>query len=166
MAENKTRLSKRENLIQALKFTLFSISAGAIQFVTFTILTEIPTRFFDVTLSYWVCYLPALILSVVYNFTINRKFTFKSANNVPVAMLKVIGYYAVFTPLSAWLGNVASERFATDDKDAFLYWALPYIIEIITMIVNFITEFLFDRFVVFGNSINTNELAQKETDDK
>lgn len=77
-------------------------------------------------------------------------------------MLKVIGYYAVFTPLSAWLGNVASERFATDDKDAFLYWALPYIIEIITMIVNFITEFLFDRFVVFGNSINTNELAQKK----
>lgn len=160
--ESANTISKKDNLMQALKFTLFSISAGVIQFATFTALTELPPILFNKTLSYWVCYLPALVLSVIYNFTINRKFTFKSANNVPIAMLKVLGYYAVFTPLSTWLGNEASLRFATDDSEDFMFKALPYIIEIVTMLANFITEFLFDRFVVFRNSINTNDIAEKE----
>ena len=30
------------------------------------------------------------------------------------------------------------------------------------MLINFVTEFLFDRFVVFGKSINTNDLGRKE----
>ena len=72
---------------QAIKFTLFSISAGIIQAVTFALLEELPQVLFEVQLNYWLCYLPALILSVVWNFTFNRKFTFQSAVNVPIAML-------------------------------------------------------------------------------
>ena len=85
--KSSAKLSKKENLMQTIKFTLFSVSAGVIQFLTFTALNELPPKLFHTELSYWVCYLPALILSVIYNFTLNRKFTFKSANNVPIAML-------------------------------------------------------------------------------
>jgi putative flippase GtrA len=163
MEEKSTaKLSKKENLMQTIKFTLFSASAGVIQFLTFTALNELPPKLFHTELSYWVCYLPALILSVIYNFTLNRKFTFKSANNVPIAMLKVAGYYAVFTPLSTWLGNMAVDSFTPTDKQAFMYKALPYIVEVVTMLANFITEFLFDRFVVFRASINTNDIAKKD----
>ena len=96
-------------------------------------------------LPYWPCYLTALILSVIWNFTLNRKFTFKSANNVPVAMMKVLGYYAVFTPLSTIFGN-----WLADD----LLWN-EYLVTILNMIINFVTEYLFDRFVVFGRSIDS-----------
>ena len=156
MAENlkdtsKPPLSRKDNIIQAVKFTLFSASAGLIQILSFTALTELPPKLFDKELPYWLCYLPALILSVLWNFTFNRKFTFKSANNVPIAMLKVAAYYAVFTPLSTWLGQIAAQHGINS-----------YVVEIVTMLANFITEFIFDRFVVFRNSINTNELAKKE----
>ncbi len=144
--DNIPKLSKKDNITQAIKFTVFSLSAGAIQFGTFTLLDKITN------LSYWPMYLPALILSFVYNFTINRKFTFKSANNVPVAMLKVAAYYAVFTPLSTLWGDALTDR---------LGWNY-YVVLICTMLINFVTEFLFDRFVVFGKTINTNEIAQRE----
>lgn len=130
--------SKHENLVQAVKFTLFSISAGIIQVLSFTLLYEV------LKLVYWPAYLIALILSVVWNFTFNRKFTFKSAANVPIAMLKVLGYYAVFTPLTTWGGNYLESI----NWDGFLILAL-------TMILNFITEFLFTKYVVFRNQINT-----------
>ena len=90
---------KKDELLRTIKFTLFSISAGAVQLLSFTLMNEL------LNLPYWPCYLTALILSVIWNFTLNRKFTFKSANNVPVAMLEVLGYYAVFTPLSTIFGN-------------------------------------------------------------
>lgn len=134
----------RKSLIQAVKFTLFSISAGIIQVLAFTALEELPPRLFGVTLGYWPCYLPALILSVVWNFTFNRKFTFQSAANVPIAMLKVAGYYAVFTPVSTILGDLATTRFGITDGSAGNYLILA-----LTMIVNFVTEFLFDKYVVF-----------------
>ena len=94
---------------------------------------------------------PRLTLSVLYNFTLNRRFTFKSANNVPLAMLLVALYYAVFTPLSTWWGDAL-------DK---IGWN-EYLILALTMLANFVTEFLYQRFVVFGKSINTNDLAKKE----
>ena len=84
---------KNENLIQMTKFLLFSISAGVIQVISFTLLYEVAKY------VYWPSYLIALILSVIWNFTLNRKFTFKSAANVPVAMTKIAIYYAIFTPL-------------------------------------------------------------------
>lgn len=130
--------SKKAETIRFLKFVLFSISAGLIQIVSFTIMNEV------VKMQYWPAYLIALILSVVWNFTINRKFTFKSASNVPVAMAKVAAFYAVFTPLSTWWGN-ALDNLGVNE----------YLILIGTMVINFVTEFLFQRFVVFRNSIDT-----------
>lgn len=147
MSDNKTMLSKKENLIQVIKFILFSTSAGLIQTVSFTLLTELPPRLFDKELSYWTCYLPALILSVLWNFTLNRKFTFKSASNIPVAMLKVAAYYAVFTPVSTVLGNMAAERFNAAENPI-----VDYLILAVTMIANLVTEYLFQKFVVFRDS--------------
>lgn len=131
---------KKKEIIRTIKFTLFSISAGLIQTVSFTLLNEL------LHLEYWISYLIALILSVVWNFTLNRKFTFCSANNVPVAMLKVACYYAVFTPLSTWWTAVLT--------GVGFGWN-EYLVLAITMISNFVTEYLFDRFVVFGKSIDT-----------
>ena len=132
-------MSKKAEFIRTIKFTLFSISAGAIQLLTFTLMNEL------LDLPYWPCYLTALVLSVIWNFTLNRNFTFKSATNVPVAMMKVLGYYAVFTPASTILGNYLAED---------LLWN-AYLVTILNMILNFVTEYLFDRFVVFGASIDT-----------
>ena len=72
----KESTSAKQSFIQFVKFTAFSASAGVVQIGVFTAL-DLLTPF-----SYWPCYLPALIASVVYNFTLNRKFTFKSANNL------------------------------------------------------------------------------------
>lgn len=133
---------KKKEIIRTIKFTLFSISAGLIQTVSFTLLNEL------LHLEYWISYLIALILSVVWNFTLNRKFTFCSANNVPVAMLKVACYYAVFTLLSTWWTAVLT--------GVGFGWN-EYLVLAITMLSNFVTEYLFDRFVVFGKSIDTAE---------
>lgn len=137
---------------QAIKFTLFSISAGIIQAVTFALLEELPQVLFEVQLNYWLCYLPALILSVVWNFTFNRKFTFQSAVNVPIAMLKVLGYYAVFTPVSTILGELATQRFGVVEGSFG-----NYVILAVTMLTNFVTEFLFDKYVVFTDVKNKEE---------
>ncbi len=140
------KLSTKENIFQTVKFALFSASAGIIQITTYTL-------FFEVChFKEWVAYLISLVLSVLWNFTFNRKFTFKSANNVPIAMLKVAAYYCVFTPLSTWF-----TKYATTD----LLWN-NYLVEVICMLTNFVTEFLFDRFVVFRNSMNTNDVAKKD----
>ena len=139
------KFTGKQTSAQALKFLLFSISAGVIQTIEFTVLTELTDW------TYWPCYLPALVVSVLYNFTLNREFTFKSAANVPVAMLKVAGYYLVFTPLSTWWGQALSD----------IGWS-EYLVLFLTMIVNLITEFLFTRYVVYRNQINTNARGQRE----
>ncbi|MBQ3372047.1 MAG: GtrA family protein [Anaerolineaceae bacterium] len=139
-------MNDKKELWRAVKFTLFSISAGLIQIVSFTLFKE----FFH--LSNYLSYLFALILSVLWNFTLNRKFTFKSANNVPVAMFKVACYYAVFTPLTTLL-----ERYLADT----LGWN-GYLVTGINMVLNFVTEYLYDTFVVFRGTIDTNDLAKKE----
>ena len=131
-------MKSKEELVRMIKFLLFSASAGAIQILSFTLMNEV------FRWNYWVCYLTALVLSVLWNFTLNRKFTFKSANNVPVAMLKVAAYYAVFTPISTWGG----------DALANIGWN-EYLVLILSMLLNFTTEFVYDRFLVFGRSIDT-----------
>ena len=98
--------------------------------------------------EYGPMYLIALLLSVIWNFTFNRKFTFKSANNVPVAMLKVLAFYCVFTPISTILGNYFTSKFADVS-------AINYIVLGCTMACNMTTEFLYDKFVVFRGSENT-----------
>ena len=130
---------------RVVKFTLFSISAGLIEIGTFTLLNEIAH------LPYWLSYLVALVLSVLWNFTLNRKYTFKSAANVPVAMMKVALFYLIFTPLSTGL-----EHYLTSGPG----WN-EYLVTGINMLLNFVTEFLYQRFFVFGKSIDTNEKAQK-----
>ncbi len=139
-------MEKKKELFRALKFVLFSASAGIIEIVVFTLLNEL-THW-----PYWPCYLIALIASVLWNFTLNRQFTFQSANNVPKAMLLVALFYAVFTPLTTVLGNYLAED---------LQWN-EYLVTAINMLFNLGTEYLYDRFVVFRGSIDTNARAQKK----
>ena len=131
----------RKEIIRAIKFTLFSASAAIIQLGAFALLNEI------LHLEYWLSYLIALVLSVLWNFTLNRRFTFKSAANVPVAMLKVACYYAVFTPLSTLLENHLAGNLGWNE----------YLVTIINMLLNFVTEFLYQRFFVFGKTLDTKE---------
>ncbi len=132
-------LSKKENIIQAIKFLLFSISAGVIQILSFTLMFEL------LNIKEWVSHLVALILSVLWNFTLNRKFTFKSANNVKIAMLKIACFYIVFTPTTTWLMDYLTSL----GVNAFL-------VEAGTMVLNFILEFLYSKYFVYKDSINTN----------
>ena len=134
---------------RAVKFVLFSISAGIVQIVSFTLLQEVVIK--DLNNPYGWSYFISLALSVIWNFTFNRKFTFKSANNVPIAMLKVLGYYVVFTPISIF-GGVALVNIGWNE----------YLVLAISMVVNFVTEYIFDTLVVFRNSIDTNDIAQKQ----
>ncbi len=132
---------EKKELLRTVKFALFSVSAGIIQIGTFTLLNEL------LHLPYWVSYLIALVLSVLWNFTLNRKFTFKSAANVPKAMLLVFAYYLVITPTTTYL-----EHYLTDT----VHWN-EYLVTVMNMLLNFVTEFLYQRFVVFRNSLDTNE---------
>lgn len=128
---------------RVVKFVLFSASAGIIQIGSFTLLNELTGW------QYYACYLPSLLLSILWNFTLNRKFTFKSTANVPAAMLKVIGYYCVFTPLTTLLGNYLAED---------LLWN-EYLVTAINMLLNLSTEYLFQRYVVYRNRVD--EVAKK-----
>ena len=143
---DKKEPKNRKEIWRAVKFVLFSISAGVIEIGSFALLNELTSW------SYWPCYLIALVLSVIWNFTLNRKFTFRSANNIPLAMLKVGLYYAVFTPASTLLGSFLADRLGWNE----------YLVTGINMVLNFVTEYLYDTFVVFRGSIDTNELAKKE----
>ncbi len=131
-----------KEFFRVAKFVAFSISAGVIEMGAFALMNELTG------LSYWPCYLTALVLSVVWNFTLNRKFTFKSANNVPKAMALVFLFYLVFTPTTTVLGNYLAED---------LLWN-EYLVTIINMILNLTTEYLYDRFVVFRGSIDTSKV--------
>lgn len=140
-------MNKKKNLFfeselwRTVKFTLFSISAGAIQIIAYELLDKLTGW------PYWPKYLIALLLSVIWNFTLNRKFTFKSASNVPLAMLKVLGYYAVFTPLSTLFGNWLTEK---------CRWNGTFV-TILNMLINFVTEYLFDKYFVFNDKIDKEE---------
>lgn len=134
-------MKNKKELIRMIKFTLFSASAGIIELGLFTILDSF-TSF-----NYWVCYLPALIASILWNFTLNRNFTFKATNNVPIAMLKVGVFYLIFTPASTMFGNYLAES---------LHWN-GILVTVINMLLNFVLEFLYDRFFVFKDSIDTKE---------
>ena len=130
----------KKELLRSVKFVLFSISAGVIQVASFTLMEEL------LHWTHWLSYLISLVLSVLWNFTLNRKFTFHSASNVPIAMLKVAGFYLVFTPLSTWWTAVLT--------GPGVLWN-EYLVLALTMIINFASEYLFQRFVVFGKSIDT-----------
>ncbi len=140
--------TKNRELWRVVKFVLFSASAGIIELGVFALLNEL------IKWTYWPCYLIALTASVVWNFTLNRKFTFQSASNVPRAMALVLLFYCVFTPVTTLLGNYLAET---------LLWN-EYLVTGINMALNISTEYIYDRFVVFRKTLDTNNIAQKQTE--
>ena len=138
-------MNKKE-LMRTIKFTLFSISAGAIELVLFEILYN------AIHWDYWVSYLIALVASVIWNFTLNREYTFKATNNVPIAMVKVAIFYAIFTPVSTIAGNYLAENLGWDGT----------IVTILNMLCNFVLEYLYDKYIVFRGSIDTKIKKSKE----
>lgn len=147
--EATTYATRRIEVLRALKFLFFSLSAGIIQILSFTLLNEL------IKWSYWPSYVISLTLSVLWNFTLNRKFTFKSAANIPIAMLEVFGYYLVFTPLTTLGGNALTGAGWNE-----------YIVLTITMILNFVTEYLFCKFVVYRNKMDNQNIKAKFEDDE
>lgn len=138
-------MNKKE-LWRSVKFLLFSISAGVIQLGGFALLNEL------LQMDYWLSYLIALVASVLWNFTINRRYTFQSTANIGRAMLLVFAYYCVFTPLSVLLEHQLA---------GVMEWN-EYLVTVINMVLNFVTEFLFQRFVVYRNNLDNNDRAKKE----
>lgn len=145
MTQNKEKLTPKQTAVQIVKFVFFSMGSGIIQTVIFTLLNEV------VKLDYWASYLPAIILSVLYGFTVNRRYTFKSANNIPIAMAKLAFYYVIFIPTATYLGDLAESAGVNE-----------YIVLVVTMLSNLTTAFLVNRFWIYRNSMNTNKLAEKE----
>ncbi len=136
----------KKEIFRTIKYALVAASAGIIQLGGFALLREL------LQLPYWLSYLIALVLSVLWNFTLNRRYTFQSASNLPKAMGLVFAYYLVFTPLSTWL-----EHFLTESA----LWN-GYLVTILNMLLNFVTEFLYQRFVVFRDTLDTNKAAKKK----
>ena len=139
-------VNRRAELLRSLKFTLFSASAGLIQIGAFALCNDV------IHLPAWLGYLIALVLSVVWNFTLNRKFTFKSANNVPKAMALVLLYYAVFTPTSTVLGSWLTDTLGWND----------YLVTVLNMLLNFGTEYLYDRLVVYRGAVDTARRPEEQ----
>ena len=131
--------TKKQQFLQILKFTGFSISAGAIQLLSFSILYE-----WTACLPWWPSYLISIILSVIWNFTFNRKFTFKAANNIPLAMTRVLIYYAAFTPASVFGGDALEKLWGPD---------FGILVTVLMMVINFVTEFVWDKFIVFNEKV-------------
>ncbi len=138
-------MSKRKEVIRSIKFLLFSISAGIIELAAFSLLNELTEW------NYWPCYLIALVLSVLWNFTLNRRYTFQSAGNVPRAMALVFLFYCVFTPVSTVLGSYLADT---------LLWN-EYLVTALNMVSNFVLEYLYDRLVVFRTTLDTNSVAKR-----
>jgi putative flippase GtrA len=124
--------------IRILKFVLFSASAGIIQFGSFALLNELTSW------RYWPCYLISLLLSILWNFTFNRRFTFQSNANITRAILLVLAFYAVFTPVTTWLGDWLAEDMQWNE----------YLVTIINMLLNLTTEYLYQRYVIYRNQID------------
>ena len=138
---------KNKEVARTLKFVLFSASAGIIETVAMILCEEvikIP--------GHYVCYTIALVLSILWNFTFNRKFTFQSAENVPKAMALVFLFYVPFAPFTIWM-----EHFLADTHD----WN-EYVVLAINMALNLSLEYLWDSKIVYRNSKDTNERAKRK----
>ena len=127
--------------IRVLKFVLFSASAGIIQMGSFTLLNEFTGW------RYWPCYLISLLLSILWNFTFNRRFTFKSDANITRSMLLVLAFYAVFTPATTIMGEWLAEG---------LHWN-EYLVTAINMLLNLTLEYLYQRYVVYRNKVDNRQ---------
>jgi putative flippase GtrA len=137
-----------ETVVQTVKFTLLSLSAGLVEAGSFTLLDLL------MPMSYEWKHVISIVLSVLYNFTLNRRYTFKSANNIPIAMLKVGLFYVFFIPVTAWLGQIAANAGWNE-----------YLVKGISMLANFVGEFIWWKFIVFRGTENTNDLAKISSED-
>lgn len=140
--------TKKTEILRAVKYACVALSAGVIQVAATFLLNGFVFKGED---NYYICYLIGLVLSVIWNFTLNRRYTFNAANKIAPAMVKVACYYLVFTPLSTWWVD------ALVNAD---FWGIPVtvvevIVQIGTMLVNLITEYIFQRLFVFGKAIDT-----------
>ena len=137
---------KKNEIIRTIKFVLVSASAGIVEIGVFTLMNELTG------LKYWPCYLTALVASVVWCFTINRRYTFQSTKNVPRAMAMVFAFYLVFTPATTILGNYLAET---------LHWN-EYLVTGINMALNLSLEYLYDTFIVYRGEMDNNDVAAKK----
>ena len=134
--KKKLKINKAE-ILQFLKFLAFSLSAGVIQLLSFELLYN-----WTNALSWWPSYLISIILSVIWNFTFNRKFTFKSASNVPISMTLALCFYVMFIPVSVFGGD-ALEASGWNGT----------LVTLLMMVINFILEYFWDKFLVFNDKI-------------
>ena len=142
---------------QAVKFTLFSASAGIIQIGTYTLMYE------ALHWAPWLSYLISLILSVLWNFTFNRTYTFRSDADIGRSMRLVALFYLVFTPLSTWwTAALTGENPFTGAEASAEPLVNNYVVQAGTMLINFVTEFLDQKFVVYRGTIDTNRRARKK----
>lgn len=142
--EGKEKQSRKEQIVEFLKFLAFSLSAGVIQLGSFELLYHVIK--WDM---WWPCYLISIILSVIWNFTFNRKFTFKSASNVPLAMSFAFLFYCAFIPVTVFGGNALEE----------IGWH-GTVVTVLMMVINFVTEFFWDKFIVFNDKL-MNKIISK-----
>lgn len=133
-----------KEFLRTVKYTLIAASAGIVQIGSFTLFNEVWN------MKYYLAYIISLALSVVWNLTINRKATFKTNANYGIALAKIIGYYLVFAPLTMWGGQQLVN----------VGWN-EYVVEGLTMFLNFVTEYLFYRFVVFRGEIDNAKKKEK-----
>lgn len=152
--DNKKKKIDKKEVWRAIKYTLFAASAGLIEFGSFSLFTLFPGYYKEGW--FWLAASASLILSVIWNFTFNRKFTFQSANNIPKAMLQTLAYYVVFGPLSIWL----AQMYLIDT----LGWN-EFLVKTSVMVINFVTEFLYQRFIVFGDSLDTKPVEFKKKEE-
>ncbi len=146
----------KKELFRTIKYALVAASAGLIQIGSYTLFYEL------FHWAPWLAYLVSLILSVLWNFTINRRYTFHSSDNLKRPMLLVALYYVVFTPLSTWwTAALTGENPFTGAAASAEPLVNNYVVQIGTMLINFVTEFLYQRFVVFKDTLDTNKLAKK-----
>lgn len=152
-AEKNAKKEKRKGVMQFIKYALCAASAGIIQIVLFSILQAVipsngKTIHFiveDMDLVTFIATTVALCASILWNFTFNRKFTFKDAGNVPRAMILAFLFYVPFYPFQTWyvhtIKSLLVEAIGTDGAGI--------IAEGSVMIINFALEFMWQKFVVF-----------------
>ncbi|MDO5025763.1 MAG: GtrA family protein [Trueperella sp.] len=147
------KIKLTETQLQAVKFTLLSGTAAVVEAGSYALFLAL-----DLMPVSWAQAI-SVALSVLWNFTLNRKFTFKSTGNVPFAMLLVSLFYVAYIPISSVLAGLMD--------DAGMH---PAVIKIIWLLINFVGEFIWWKYVVFGigerwlDSITKRKAAKNEAE--
>lgn len=162
-AEKNAKKEKRKGVLQFIKYALCAASAGIIQLALFSILQAVipqsgkTIRFIveDMDLVTFISTTVALCASILWNFTFNRKFTFKDAGNVPKAMLLAFLFYVPFYPFQTWYVHTIKSLLLGPLSTQ----ASGIIAEGSVMVINFVLEFMWQKFVVFRKRKEKKEEA-------